>query len=253
MWRYFRCFAIFLNDNEHFGGKVKLSEREEFIINTLKTVRYASVKYLSNVTYTSPSSIRRDLTRLENAGIVKRSYGGVTLVDGDEIAPPIFMRKDKNRSQKLAIARKASALIKDGMTIILDGSTTAFYLLNHIVERKNVTVITNSLLTASTAIEYGIKVYSTGGYSENGSPVLIGAYAEETFQKLTADICFISSSSLSNDGDVTDINEQENKLRKIIMERVKVKVLLLDNSKKGKLATHVLCKLSDFDYYFNED
>ena len=39
-----------------------------------------------------------------------------------------------------------------------------------------------------------VKVYSTGGYSENGSPVLIGTYAEETLQKLTADICFISSS-----------------------------------------------------------
>ena len=242
-----------MNDNEHVGEKMKLNEREEFIINTLKVVQFASVKYLSNVTYTSPSSIRRDLTRLENAGIVKRSYGGVSLVDGDEIVPPLFMRKDKNRSQKHAIARKASSLIKDGMTIILDGSTTAFYLLNHIVERKNVTVITNSLLTATTATEYGLKVYTTGGYSENGSPVLIGSYAEETLQKLTADICFISSSSLSNDGDVTDINEHENKLRKIIMERVKVKVLLLDNSKKGKLSTHVLCKLSDFDYYFNED
>ncbi len=139
------------------------------------------------------------------------------------------------------------------MTIILDGSTTAFYMLNHIAERKDVTVITNSLLTASTAVEYGIKVYSTGGYSENGSPVLVGPYAEETLNKLTADICFISSSALSDDGAVTDINEYENKLRKIIMERVKVKVLLLDNSKKGKLSTHVLCKLSDFDYYFNED
>jgi DeoR/GlpR family transcriptional regulator of sugar metabolism len=83
--------------------------------------------------------------------------------------------------------------------------------------------------------------------------VLIGTYAEETLQKLTADICFISSSSLSSDGDVTDVNEHENKLRKIIMERVKVKVLLMDNSKKGKLSTHVLCKLADFDYYFNED
>lgn len=242
-----------MNDNEHFGGKVKINQREEFIIKTLKVVRFASVKYLSDVTYTSPSSIRRDLTRLENAGIVKRSYGGVALADEDETVPPIFIRKDKNRSQKHSIARKASSLIKDGMTIILDGSTTAFYMLNHIAERKDITVITNSLLTASTATEYGIKVYSTGGYSENGSPVLIGSYAEETLQKLTADICFISSSSLSNDGDVTDINEHENKLRKIIMERVKVKVLLLDNSKKGKLSTHVLCKLSDFDYYFNED
>ena len=109
-----------------FGEKMKLNEREEFIIKTLKVVRFASVKYLSDVTYTSPSSIRRDLTRLENAGIVKRSYGGVALADEDETVPPIFIRKDKNRSQKHSIARKAASLIKDGMTIILDGSTTAF-------------------------------------------------------------------------------------------------------------------------------
>ena len=83
--------------------------------------------------------------------------------------------------------------------------------------------------------------------------MLIGSYAEETLNKMTADICFISSSALSDDGIVTDINEHENKLRKIIMERVKVRVLLLDNSKKGKTSTHILAKLSDFDYYFNED
>lgn len=232
---------------------MKINEREEFIINTLKVTRFASVKYLSEVTYTSPSSIRRDLTRLESAGIVKRSYGGVSLVGGEETAPPIFIRKDKNRAQKRAIALKASSLLQDGMTIMLDGSTTAFYMLSHIAERKNVTVITNSLLTASTATEYGIKVYSTGGYSENGSPVLIGAYAEETLNKFTADICFISSFALSDDGIVTDINEYENKLRKTIMERAKIRVLLLDNSKKCRLSTHVLCKLADFDYYFNED
>ena len=94
-----------------------MNNTEEFIIKTLNVVRFASVKYLSDITYTSPSSIRRDLTRLENAGIVKRSYGGVSLVDEEEIVPPIFMRKDKNRSQKRAIARNASSLIKDGMTI----------------------------------------------------------------------------------------------------------------------------------------
>lgn len=232
---------------------MKINEREEFIINTLKTTRYASVNYLSEVTFTSPSSIRRDLNRLENAGLVKRSYGGVTLVGGEETSPPIFMRKDKNRTQKRAIALKASTLLKDGMTIILDGSTTAYYLIEHIAKHKDVTIITNSLLTATTATEYGIKTYSTGGYSENGSPVLIGPYSEEMLDKITADICFISSFALSDDGVITDHNEYENKIRKIILKRAKTKVLLLDNSKKGKRSTHVLCNLKDIDFYFNED
>lgn len=232
---------------------MKINERKEFIINTLKTTRFASVKYLSEITYTSPSSIRRDLTRLENAGIVKRSYGGVTLIDGGETAPPIFTRKDKNRVEKRMIAQKASTLLKDGMTVILDGSTTAYYMLEYIAQKNDITIITNSLLTATTATEYGLKIYSTGGFSEYGSPVLIGPYAEETLGKITADIAFISSFALSDNGVVTDCNEYENKIRKIIMERAKIKVLILDNSKKGKSSMHVLCKLSDFDYYFNED
>ena len=243
----------FLTTNEHYLRKMKINERKEFIINLLKTTHFASVTYLSEKTFTSPSSIRRDLTELEKAGIVKRSYGGATLIDGDEVAPPIFIRKDKNRISKRNIALKASTLLKDGMTVILDGSTTAFYMLPHIAERKDMTVITNSLLTANTATEYGLKVYSTGGYSEQGSPVLIGTYAQETLNKMMADIAFFSSLAISDDGIVSDCNENENKIRKIIIERAKIKVLLMDNSKKHKSSLHVLCSLSDVDYFFSED
>lgn len=231
---------------------MKVNEREQFIIDLLNKTRFASVKHIAEVTFTSESSIRRDLTRLENAGIVKRSYGGVTLCDEETEAPPIYMRKDKNRQAKKNIAERASVLLKDGMTVILDSSTTAFYMLKYIAEHKNMTVITNSLLTATATAEAGINLYSSGGSSVNGSLALTGAYAEETLEKVYADIVFFSSFAISDDGVISDCNEAENKIRKTMLKRAKTKVLLIDKSKFGKMSTHVLCRLDEIDHYFTD-
>ena len=84
------------------------NEREQEILKILQTEKFASVKHLSDVLFTSESSIRRDLSAMESKGIVKRSYGGVELVEKSNHLPPlpqrqIYMQKEKRRLACAAI------------------------------------------------------------------------------------------------------------------------------------------------------
>ena len=64
-------------------------ERETQILNILQENNYyATVEYIAQCIHISPSSVRRDLNKLESKGIVKRSYGGVSLLRGDRSIVP---------------------------------------------------------------------------------------------------------------------------------------------------------------------
>ena len=76
------------------------NEREHEIIKILSTEKYVTVKQLSTLLYTSESSIRRDLTSLENQGMVARSYGGVELVKNTSQILPFSTRAHHNIAAK---------------------------------------------------------------------------------------------------------------------------------------------------------
>ena len=75
---------------------MNISKRQSEILKILETNRYVSVNELSKLTYTSPSSIRRDLSHLEDLGLVNRSYGGVALPEMSGRVAGFYNRTTKN-------------------------------------------------------------------------------------------------------------------------------------------------------------
>lgn len=232
---------------------MKLTERQGKIIEILKAQGYAKVDFLSKKTFISPSSIRRDLQYLENMGLVERDYGGVRLKGVEKKHPPIQVRKNKDKMQKKIIAKKACGLVKNGYTVILDSSTTCYYLVDELAELKNITVITNNLETAIYCIQRGLAVYAVGGRALRRIPVVAGAYAEDMLKNVWADIAFFSSYGIDENGIVSDPSEEENQMRRLMMSRAKEKVLLLDGSKIGRSSVHVLCTVGDVDHFITND
>ncbi len=228
------------------------SSRKDLIVNMIAERGYISVKDLSKLTYTSESSIRRDLQDLENNGVVSRIYGGVKLRESSNIAAPFEKRIQKNHIEKNKIAKKAASLLKDDMTIILDGSSTALYMLPYIETLHNPIVFTNNMYTAQKSIEKGIKTYCTGGTSENNSCVLTGFFAESNIKNISADIVFFSSMALSGDGIISGCNEHETTLRKIMIASSGTSVFLCDSSKLNTRSLFALCHVNDIDYVFSD-
>ncbi len=219
------------------------TERQDRILSIIKEKVYISVSELAKLTFTSPSSIRRDLTYLQNNGLVQRSHGGVSLPEAVSGVASFANRKAKNTREKRLIAKKAATLLQEGQTILLDGSSTAIYLLPHIAKFSTIKVYTNNLSTAMEAIELGIDTNCMGGHSISGSLVLTGPDTCRVIEGLNADICFFSSKSLGQDGCISDPNLEENYIRQLMLGCVKQSVFLCDSSKFGKQSLYHLAPL----------
>jgi DeoR family fructose operon transcriptional repressor len=228
--------------------KMQLSERQKELLEIIRSNSYISVNELAEETFTSPSSIRRDLNKLQNLGLVKRLHGGASLTESDGSVAGFYRRATKNIKEKRLIAKKAASLLQNGQSILLDSSTTAGFLLPYIAKLESPTVFTNNLETAVGAINLGIQTHCLGGCAVNGSVSLGGAQTYKALSELNVDILFFSSQSLSRDGVISDSTEAENFVRMLMLDRAKRRVFLCDSSKFGNTSTHTLTTLDSLDF-----
>lgn len=228
------------------------TERQRDILKYLNEHETISVKEICKRFYVSEATARRDLNALEKTGTVRRIFGGATLIIGSDKQVPLFVREREDEQEKMRICKKASALIKDGDIIFIDGSSTAQVLLNELQKFKDIVVITNGLKIAQMLSDIHVKVYSTGGLLMENSSVLIGNDAENFINNFNADICFLSCKGLSEDGILSDTSYFETQLRKKFLKNSKVKVMLITKNKIGKKYIHTLCHLDDVDYVITD-
>ena len=121
-------------------------ERQEQILELLKRNKRVSNTELIKKFGVSGTTIRIDLTELEQKGLLSRTHGGAILKEDPVYGEDsISSRREKNKEAKECIARKAREQIEDGDTILLDSGTTALDLAALLNELHNLTVITNDL------------------------------------------------------------------------------------------------------------
>lgn len=233
---------------------MSISDRQEEILKILNERTFITVNDLSELTFTSPSSIRRDLTAMQNVGLVKRSHGGVTLPNPIKGVASFYDRTHQNIKEKRLIAKKAATLLKDGQSIMLDSSSTAGFMLPYIAKLSSPTVFTNNIATALNAIELGVDIHCIGGRAVNGSAALCGTETYKFLSEIRVDILFFSSQYVDEDGIISDSTEEENYARYLMLKSAKKTVFLCDSEKFGKSAIYKLVSINDIDYIvFDKD
>ena len=229
-------------------------EREQEILNLLQTTNgFVTVKQLCEKLFASESSIRRDLKALEEGGLVKRSYGGASPAVSFSNIVTFNHRTRQNVDAKRDIAKKAATLVPDGAILILDQSSTAFFLANELMARNSLTVITNNIEIMMLLSNTRIKLISSGGVlSEENRNCLIGGDAQHTFDNIFADLAFFSVRAIAEDGMVADCSREEVLVRNAMLKNAGRRVLLCDSSKFGARAPYKQCGLEDVDYLISE-
>ena len=222
-------------------------ERENSYINLLSERSY-TVKELAEALFISEPTVRRDINELISKELVTRKNGVVSIkTNSPDTRVPMFIRNLENKQAKDTIAKKAALLIKEGDTVMLDASTTAYCLVQHLAKFKNIFVITSGAKTALALATLGIRTICTGGEMALGSFSYIGHDAERTLSNYNADIAFMSCRGISEDGAVTDSSIAENSMRKLMMQKSVKTYLLCDKSKVGKIYLNTLCEKDEFD------
>jgi len=224
-------------------------ERTDIILNILKENGYTTVKFLRETLHYSNATINRDLTILENQGLITRSYGGAELTEAKDV--PIEFRYHKMKMAKNHIGKFASDLVNDGDTIFIDGSTTAESMGKYLVYKKDITVITNNMQLAIFLGEYGIKVICTGGEIVEAPSMLSGDDTIMCIKHYKTDKMFFSSGCISLDGKLSGSGIYS-LLHQCAMENADKIYYLADHSKVGESMPIILCDLEKVDMVISD-
>lgn len=220
-------------------------ERQEQILNIVKSRKYCTVNYLSKQLFFAPITIRRDLTEMEDCGLLTRCYGGATIPEYENREIPFEVRNKNNYSAKEALAKKAARLISTGDVVFLDASSTVSHIAGYISAEQNITVITNSTYLCEKLKEKHIRCYLTGGMPVENSHALVGEIAQQALTQLYANICFFSAQGISADGVISDQSEAETALRRLMIKHSDKQYFLFDSSKFDKRFAFQVCCAED--------
>lgn len=174
-------------------------ERLDAILKEVKRYGYVTVKYLVGALHYSNATINRDLNALQRQGKILRTHGGVEYIDGGASVPLPF-RYHKMHAEKLKIAKKASEFVKDGDKIFIDASTTTEMMAEFLVEKKDITVITNNVSLVTRLSEYGIDTICLGGRVVEKPCMLGGEETIESAMRYRVDKMFFATCCVCLDG-----------------------------------------------------
>ncbi len=226
---------------------MKGQQRLDQIVAFLKNHPLATVEQLVEAIDASPATIRRDLIKLDDQGVISRSHGGVALKRFVPLQPTTNEKQQRFQAEKQAIARYAAALVRPGDAVVLDAGTTMLELarcLTHLPLR----VITVDLHIALLLSEFRqIEVTIIGGRIDDSSQSCIGEHGRRMLRAIYPDIAFMSCNSWSLEAGVTTPTEEKAGLKQDVIATARQKVLLADSSKYGARSLFNVSMLRDFD------
>ncbi len=223
-------------------------ERRNAILAKLSAEGKVIVADLSREFDVTEETIRRDLEKLDNDGLAKKTYGGAVVNEKLNNDLPFNVRKRTNIAEKQLIAEKIAPLIHDGDYIMLDASSTAIYVTECIKDLKNITLITNSVeILLELADKPDWKILSTGGALKRGGLSLVGTSAERMIRGFHVDLAVCSCKGIDINKGITDSNEKDSEIKQAIFAAADKKVLAVDSTKFDRISFVRVCDIGDVD------
>jgi len=176
----------------------------------------------------SPATIRRDLVRLEEEGLLTRVHGGAVMDEGDQ---PFAEVAEVRVAEKDAIAAKAASLIEDGQSVLLDIGTTAYRLARQLRGRRLTVITSNLVVYEELADDEGIELVLLGGMVRREYRSLVGFLTEDNLRQLHADWVFLGTSGIRPGGQVMDTTVVEVPVKRAMIASGDQVVLLADAAK----------------------
>jgi len=228
------------------GGDMLAIERRNAILEKLQSEKKVVVSELATLFEVSEETIRRDLEKLEREGLVVKSYGGAVLNENVNFDLPFNIRKNRNVVGKQRIAELVAEMVREGDKIFLDASSTAVAVAKAIKQKKDVTVVTNSLEIAIELLDAPFcKVISTGGEVAGTSLALLGQITDKAIRSYYMDKAIVSSKGIDMELGFTDSDERHAYNKKSMLSSARVKILAVDSSKFDRIAFAKICDMQD--------
>ncbi|MBR6668479.1 MAG: DeoR/GlpR transcriptional regulator [Clostridia bacterium] len=195
----------------------------------------------------SMNTVRRDVAELLKRGTVEKVYGGVCARKNEQALTPYEVRRRGSEDAKAAIGRRAAELVQDGDIIFIDSGTTTLHMIDHLADKRELTIITNNLEAINRALPYeNINIIALPGQVRRKTRSFTGDDAVRYLKRFNVRTAFMASTGLSAHG-VTNSSPMEYEIKKCAVESAEKTVLLISRAKFGVTGLMTFAQLEDFD------
>jgi DeoR family fructose operon transcriptional repressor len=209
-------------------------ERQQQILQRARTEGRVDVVALAEDLRVTTETIRRDLTVLERAGVLRRVHGGAIPVERLGFEPALATRDAVMTAEKERIAKAAvEELPRDG-AIIIDAGTTTGRLAEAIPLDRELTVVVNSPpLATALATRPNLTVIALGGRVRGRTLATVDDFALQLLGQVYVDVAFMATNGLTIERGLTTPDPAEAAVKRSMMAAARRTVLLADHTKVG--------------------
>ena len=226
--------------------KLLSAERERLIMQALSN-GVGSLADLSTQLNVSEATVRRDLQSLEEQGKARRIHGGAVRVQFPRTEPIFTEKAAFHASEKDHIANLALELIEDNDSIYLDGGSTILTLARKLNQRKNLTIVTNSIMAAAELMESSHRLILLGGEFRALSRTLVGPLTGQIVNSLHINKAFMGTIGFTLESGISTTDPNEAYTKELIMHRAAQVIVLADSSKIGVPSFAASGSINDID------
>jgi len=222
--------------------------RHKKILEQLGSTGRIYVKGISQALGVTEVTIRRDLSFLEANGLLKKTYGGAVLA-GPEIRTSVRYRQTRELSAKKTIGKLASELIKDGDIIYLEAGSTCYEIIPYLADRKELTVIVNSLyLMRRLGEQTGHKIIIIGGEYRPDRMDMVGPAAEMAIAQLGGFKAFTGADDITIDAGISGADQVTVGFAKLVVKQASEVIFVGDHTKFDNPALYKIADIDRLDY-----
>jgi DeoR family fructose operon transcriptional repressor len=223
-------------------------ERQQEILRLARTQGRVDVTALADGFNVTAETVRRDLTTLERAGVLRRVHGGAIPVERIGFEPALAARDAVLIGEKERIAKAALAEVPEEGAIILDAGTTTARLAHALPTDRELTVVVNSpVLAVTLGTRANLNVLLLGGRVRGKTMATVDDWAIRPLADLYVDVAFLGTNGCSVERGLTTPDPAEAAVKRAMIAAARRAVLLADHTKIGNDYLARFGVLSDLD------
>ncbi len=222
--------------------------RQTKLLDEVRARGAVSVERLAERLGVTLQTVRRDVQRLAEAGLVARFHGGVSVPAKSSSADAWRQRQSTRSEGKTRIAQAVVAAIPDGSSLMLGVGTTVEAVARELSVRRRLHVVTHSVHVANILAEHpDCRVHLAGGLLRARDRGIEGEIAVDFMRQFKVDFGLISAVGLDADGSLRDQDYRDQKMLHAVIEQSRESWLLVDVSKFHRPAMIEIGRLNQVD------
>lgn len=233
---------------------MELNPRQTQLIDTVRAEGAVSIESLAERFSVTLQTVRRDVQRLAEAGLLARFHGGVRLPISTTENIAYRQRQAMESDGKIRIAKEIAKRIPNGCSLLMTIGTTIEAVAHELRNHQGLRVITNNLhIAALLSNNRDCEVIVAGGVVRGSDQGIVGEAAVDFIRQFKVDIGLIGISGVESDGTLRDYDFREIKVARTVIQHSREVWLAADHSKFNRPAMVELCHLRDIDIFFTDE